>query len=227
VTPLTLHEEVLLLTLRDKEGVAHMGLPYQFVLGGALTAELLLNGRIAVEEEKRKKFVKLVSKERFDDPVLDECLEKLETAKRWVTLQTWITRFAQIKQLKHRIAQRLCERGVLKMSEDKVLLLFTRKIYPERDPKPEREIVARLKQAIFTYTTEIDPRTVVLISLTNRSGVLAKVFDKKKLKGRKRRLEQITKGNVLGEATREVIQAVQAAVMISTVATTVAATSAR
>jgi ABC-type thiamine transport system substrate-binding protein len=78
---------------------------------------------------------------------------------------------------------------------------------------------------VFTYTNELDAHTVVLAALANGSGLLKLVFDKKKLKGRKKRLEQLTKGNVAGKATREAIEAMQAAVVATMVATTVAVTA--
>ncbi|NIN10282.1 MAG: hypothetical protein GTN62_03050 [Gemmatimonadales bacterium] len=222
---LLLHEEIMLLALRDKEGTIATGAYYAQAIGGAILAELLLNGRIKVEEEKKKKFAALVSAAPMGDPVIDECLEKIKTAKRQATLRTWVGRFAQLKQLKHRVAESLCRRGILKADEDKVLLIFTRKIYPELDPRPERDLVRRLKQAIFTYSRELDPRTVVLISLANASGILKTVFDKSRLKDRKKRLQRIMDGHVVGEATKEAVEAMQAAVMVATVVPAVVMTT--
>jgi hypothetical protein len=67
---------------------------------------------------------------------------------------------------------------------------------------------------------------VVLVALAHSAGILKVVFDKKKLKGRKKRLEQVVKGDVVGEATREAIQAMQAAVVVAAVVPTVVATTA-
>jgi hypothetical protein len=94
------------------------------------------------------------------------------------------------------------------------LLLFTRKIYPEINPEPERKLIERLRQAIFTDSRDIEPRTVVLVSLANSTGLLKIVFDKKKLKGRKARIEEIINGEITGKAAKEAIQAMQAAVML-------------
>ncbi|MDH3455300.1 MAG: GPP34 family phosphoprotein [Gemmatimonadota bacterium] len=223
-TRLHVYEELMLLALRDKEGTIHFGANYLYALGGALLAELLLEKRIEIEDEK-KKFVVAKRGEKLGDPLLEECLERIATAKRRAPMRSWVTRFAGIKQLKHRVAQQLCDRGILKADEDKVLLIFTRKIYPERDPTVEREIVARLKSAIFTYTTEVDPRTVVLIALAHPTGLLRGAFDRKKLKDRKKRLDQIVAGNILGQTTKEVMEAVQAAVAAAAVAVTVATTT--
>ena len=222
---LFLHEEIMLLALRDEEGTVAGGTHYTYALGGAILAELLLQERVKVDDSRRKKLLTVKSAKPIGEPLLDECLEKVKSAKRRASLQTWVGRFAGIKQLRHRVALALCERGILRADEDTVLLIFKRKVYPEVDPKPERELIERLRQAVFTYTNELDSHTVVLAALANGSGILKVVFDKKKLKARKKRLEQLTKGNVAGKATKEAIEAMQAAVVAVMVATTVATTA--
>lgn len=213
-TTLYLHEEIMLLALRDEEGTIASGTMYQYAIGAAILSELLLNKRIAVEKSKKKKLVNLISSQPLGEPLIDQCLEKISNAKRRASLQTWVSRFAGVKNLKHRVARQLCQRGILRASEDKILLLFTRKIYPEVNPEPERKLIERLRQAIFTDSRDIDPRTVVLVSLANSTGLLKIVFDKKKLKGRKARIEEIINGEITGKAAKEAIQAMQAAVMV-------------
>ncbi len=208
---LFLHEEIMLLALRDEEGTIASGTMYQYAIGAAMLAELLLSKRIEVEQSGKRKLVNLVSTTPLGELLIDECLEKVISAKRRAVLQTWVSRFAGVKNLKHRVAQQLCRRGILRADEDKVLLLFTRKIYPEVNPVPERELIRRLEHAIFTDTRDIDPHTVVLLSLANSTGLLKVVFDKKKLKGRKARIEQIVNGEITGKAATEAIQAIQMA----------------
>jgi len=212
---LFLHEEILLLALRDEEGTIAGGM-YQYAIGGALLAELLLQKRIATDE-KKKKLVNLLSQTPLGDPLLDECLEKVNSAKRRASLETWVSRFAGIKNLKHRIAERLCQRGILRMDEDKILFLFTRKIYPEVNPGPEKEIINRLQDAVSGKTHDIDPRTVVLISLAYHADLLRNVIDKKELKERKEYIKQIIQGDLTGTAAKEAIEAVQAAIMIAVI----------
>ena len=222
---LFLHEEILLLALRDEEGTIASGAMYQYAIGAALLAELLLSKRIEVEQSGKRKLVNLVSPSPLGEPLIDECLEKVISAKRCAVLQTWVSRFAGVKNLKHRVAQQLCRRGILRADEDKILLLFTRKIYPEVNPGPERELIERLRHAIFTDTRDIDPRTVVLLSLANSTGILKVVFDKKKLKGRKVRIKQIVDGEITGKAATEAIQAMQAAVMVAVIMPTMMTTT--
>ena len=221
---LCLHEEILLLALRDKKGTIVQGPMYQHAMAGAILAELLLAKRIVVEEGK-KKLVNLISDKPLDEPVIDECLEKIATAKRRAAAQTWVSRFANIKKFKHRVARGLCDRGILRADEGTVLLIFRRKVYPEINPEPERKLIERLRKAIFTSTREVDPRTVLLLSLANGVGLLKIPFDKKRLKRRKGRIERLTSGELMGKATREAVQAAQAAVMVACIVPTMAATT--
>jgi len=211
--PLFLHEEIMLLALRDREGTVEFGSNYGYALSGAILAELLMGKRIEVEETKRK-LVNLVSAEPMGEAVLDECLEKVRNAKRRANAQAWVNSFLQVKKLHHRIADSLCERGILRADEGTVLLLFKRKVYPEIDPLPERKLITRLRNAIFGDSRTVDPRTVVLISLADSAGLLAIPFDKKQLKARKQRIKQITDGELMGKAAREAIEAAQAAAVM-------------
>lgn len=214
---LPLHEEVMLLALRDEEGTIAPGTMYQYALGGAILAELLLRGRIAVDDSGRKKRARVVDATPLGAPVLDECLALVGAAKRPKPLSDWVGKFARVSKLKHRVAERLVDRGILRDEEGKILLLFSRRIYPESDPRPERALTGRLERAIFTDALDVDPRTVVLVSLANSAGLLRVVFDKKELKRRKGRIEQIVNGEVTGKAAAEAIEAMQAAMMVAVI----------
>jgi hypothetical protein len=226
-THLHLHEEILLLALRDREGTVVGSVFYQHAIAGAVLAELLLNGRLGVEEDRKKKFIRLLDATPVGEPVIDECLEKVRLARKRAQATTWVSRFSGVRNLKHRVARRLCERGILRSGEDKVLLLFTRKIYPEIDPAPERELRERLHHAVFTDSDDVDPRTVVLVSLTSASGLLRVTFGKKEVKARKDRIERIVNGEVSGRATAEAIQAVQAAIVAAAIVPIITTTAVR
>ena len=51
---LFLHEEVLLLALQDEKGVVAFGSMCEQVVGGAILAELLLQGKVVLEQSGRK-----------------------------------------------------------------------------------------------------------------------------------------------------------------------------
>ncbi|MFC1493382.1 GPP34 family phosphoprotein, partial [candidate division KSB1 bacterium] len=191
-----------------------------------IISELLLNNRIIIKEEKNRKMVTVRNPKPFGDPVLDECLDMVVREEKLRDLRHWVFKFSSVKDLKNRVAQSLSNKGILKEDEDKVLLIFTRKIYPETNPLPEKEIIKRLENAIFTDSQEIDPRTVILISIANQTGILRVVIDKTELKNRKKRIEQITNGEVIGKAAKEAIEAVQAAVMVACIMPAIITTTA-
>ena len=172
-----------------------------------------------------KKFVSLVTATRTGRPFLDDCLTRIDEDSKRRMAQTWVSRFAETKRLKHRLAKQLCDRGILRADEDKILLLFTRRVYPEVDPKPERELVERLRRAIFSDTDSVDPRTAVLVSLAHHAALLPNAFGKKELKARKARIEKIGNGDATSQATKEAIEAMQAAVFVACILPAIMATT--
>jgi hypothetical protein len=210
---LHLYEAILLLALRDKTGTFFSSTHYQFAIAGAILAELMLLKNVAMDG----KYLHFSNRRMTGDLLLDECIDKIKTAKRHARIETWISRFANIKKLKHRVAEQLCQKGILQADEDKVLLIFTRKIYPELNPEPEHRIVNELYQAIFSDSEDIDPKTIILLSLAKQANLLTSTFNKKDLKTREGRMERIINGEITGQATKEAIQAMQAVVMVTCV----------
>ncbi len=224
---LYLHEELMLLALRDEAGTVKSTRTIDYPLAAALLAELLLQKRIEIDGAKpKKKLVNLINAAPTGDPLLDEALTKIRDAKRRASVKTWVMRLARLKKLKHRVAGQLCKRGVLRTDESKVLWIFKRKIFPEVNPEPERKLVNRLRTAIFTDANKIDPRTTILVALAHHGGVLRNEFDKKELKLRRRRIKEITKGNLIGDAAKEALDAVQAAVMVAVIIPAIAGSAA-
>jgi len=211
---LFLHEQIMLLVLRDEEGTVEFGAEYRHALGGAILAELLLMQRLAADEEGRKSIARVLSEEPTGDDVMDECLGMVVASKPR-PVGDWVGRFANMRDLKHRVAQRLCRRGVLRADEESVLLIFSRKIYPEIDPAPEQALIERMRAAIFDDDAEIDSITAILISVAHGAELLRFVFDKKELKKRRARIEQMVNGELSGQATKEAVEAMRAAVMVA------------
>jgi hypothetical protein len=227
---LGLHERALLLALHDERGTIHRAGMYAYAVAGGILAELFLAERLRLEErpgkKKKKPLVEVAKATQTGDPLVDEVLDTIRTAKRRATLERWVGRIATTAKLKHRVARRLVRKGVLREEEDRVLLIFRRTIYPELDPRPEEALVASLRDAILDDSAEVDPRTAILASLGWRAGLLHGVVDRKRLKARKARLEELGRGDAVAGATREAIAAVQAATIAATTAATAAATTA-
>ncbi|MDF7825548.1 GPP34 family phosphoprotein [Pontiellaceae bacterium B12227] len=213
--PLLLYEEIMLLALRDEKGTMSAQYPEQMV-AGAILAELLLDRRISVADN-RKQLVDVQNHTLTGDPIIDQSLKLIASAKRRASLKTWVTRLAGMKGLRHSVARQLCHRGILRADEDTVLFIFKRRIYPELNPVPEKEIINRLHTAIFTDSNQLDPRTIVLVSLAGGSELLNQTFGRREIKSRKKRIEHIVNGELTGKATKEVIAACQAAIMVAVI----------
>ncbi len=224
---LRLHERALLLALDDDRGTVHSGPFYSYAVAGGILAELLLEERLALEPRRRgKNVVSVASATQIGDPVIDEVLERIRTTEKPATLETWVSRVAQKDELRHRVARRLAMKGVLRAEEDTVLRLFKRRVYPELDPGPERELVDSLRSAILSDDDVADPRTAILATLAWHAQLLRPVLGKKELKDRKARLQALGCGDAVADATRAAIDAVQAAVIAATTAAIVATTAA-
>lgn len=216
----------MLLALRDKKGTleGRAGM-YRFALGGAILAELVLAGRVSVGRDK-KKLVDVQDGKKLNEPILEECLKMISSAKRRRSAQAWVSKFSGISRLRHRVAEGLCRRGILRDSEDKVLLFFTRKLYPTIDPAPERALRSRIRRAVASDSRKLGERTGILVALAHATGLLRVHFDRHELKSRKKRLEAISQGDLVGGATGEAVRAAQAAVMMAVIAATTVATTA-
>lgn len=222
--PLTLAQEIALLSLRDEEGT-HAASMWRYALGGAVLAELFLLRSVALAERKRGKPLLEVAGGPPGEPALDHALSMIRDAKRRATLATWVSRFASNRELKDAVVRGLVRKGILRADEKQILFFFRRRTYPEVDPAPERAVVERLRSAIFGDDPVVDPRTSTLVALAAPAGLLRVIFDRKELRRRKERIGELTEGALLGDATSEAIQAAQAAVLAATTAVTVAATA--
>jgi len=219
-----LYEEVMLLALRDEEGTTASGAWYQQAVAGALLAELLLEGHLRATGAGKKRTLEVTGTEATGDPLLDGVVDKIAAARRPATAQTWVGRIAGTRDLAHDAVTRLCETGVLRADEGRVLFLFKRRIYPEVNPEPERRLKQRLYEAVFEDAMDVDARTVLLISVANATGLLAANFDRKALKARRQQIDRVVNGDVMGAATKEAVEAVQAAIMVAAMIPAITAT---
>jgi hypothetical protein len=213
--PLFLHEEIMLLALRNRKNTPEPMVRCSYALGAAVLAELMLQKRITVEEPYNKRFVNPRSARLMGDPIINECLKRITAAKRRASLQTWISRFSGVKNLKHRVAMQLVRRGILRVGKEKVLSILKGQVHPELDPLPERGLIQQLRSAIFTPAQDLDPRTAILIALAFNTGLLKVPFSKRKLRARQARIDRIIRGELIGEAAQAASEAAQAAVMVA------------
>lgn len=220
---LHLHEQLLLLALNDDKGTMQ-GQSFEVGAAGAILAELLLHGQLAIEAVKKKQFIVIARNEATDDPLMDEIVQRIRTAKKRNQVSGWVAKIAGTKKLRHRIADRLRHRGVLGKAEGRVLWIFTRTLYPTLNPEPERELVARLRAAVFAEG-EIEAQTAVMLALAHTLGLTRYCFTKPELKERKQRLKQVEKLEVVSAEAKAALAGVQAVLAAQRAAAVAAATA--
>ena len=228
---LPLQEGLFLLGMRSDKGTMVSGWS-SYIIGGALLAELLLRGRIEIEKTRWKtRVIVLDAKTPTRDRMLNECLVKLRDSKLR-SVDAWIGRFIRIKKLKHRVAERLCRRGILSATRRSVLFVFKVRAYPEMDARWKREITERLRQVILgdgldaagrgdtgrdpigghtDAGARLDQRTAMLLSLAEGGGLLRHVLNRKEKKAAKRRIKALVKDEPIGRAVARLIHQAAAA----------------
>jgi golgi phosphoprotein 3 len=220
-SPLHFYEQVVLFALRSEEGTSMIGLEH-IAIAGAVLAEWLIDGRISVDQT-RKQLVSLNKTRHTGDPVFDECLGLFAAARKPAPLRTWIARLSRIPRLRHKAAMQLCARGILRADEDKVLWFFTRKIYPQVDPKPRRAMLEKVWSVIDSESAKVDEHLAVLISLAHGAGLLTCVFGRAEVRQRKLRIAAVIDGNTVGKATQQLIATYRAIAAASGASTAVVA----
>lgn len=211
------HEEIMLLSLREDDGKLETNAAYIYAshIASAVLAELIMLNRIEVQ--KNDDFtVHLLSNTQTENELLNTALNMVNADTKDRAASHWLGKFAAIKNLRERVAEGLCDKGILKAVEGKAFFFFDKTYYPELNPRPEQELIARLEKAIFTDTREIDERTLVLLSLLRKSELLKIPFDGKALKERRHRMKEISEGNLVSEAAQKAAEAAQTAIMVAT-----------
>lgn len=213
---LYLHEEILLWVLKNEKGtIDWRGGEYLNIMAGAIVAELLIQNKIKLDEIK-KKHISLIDATITGDSILDEAIEQIKKAKKSQSIEHWVESFAAMNQLKERVADKLCHRGILKQTKEKVLFFFTETNYPETNPVPEQRIVERVRQAIVNEQAEVDLRTTILISLLYKTELLPIDISSEEIKAHKQHIEEIITGEKIGAATQEAIDAINTMMLVLT-----------
>ena len=226
---LRIHHELLLLALHDKKGTLAFGQMQNIGLAGGIFAELLIEGRIAIVDEPRRRktrqLVQVVDATRFGEGVMDAGLRKLSEAKRRASPKDTVSRLGAMKKLRHDVGRELARLGVLRATEDQVLLFFKRRVYPTIDPGPERDVVGRIRDALEGDDAP-DDRTALLIALAHGTRTLRAIYDRKTLKALKPRVEQLSAEAGAGaHAAGEAIRAAEAATVAAITAATAVSAS--
>jgi hypothetical protein len=211
--PLTLVEEIVLLSLNDETG-AHLPLPPSalgYGLAGAILSDLIMAERIAVDEGS----VKILNSQTTNNPLLDPWLQRMVDEPYVHSIHYWISAIADEKRdIESSVLDHLIERGILIRKDKKILWVVGLRRYPTIHNEERIEVRTRLQRLIFS-NEKPDHFDSTLISLLDGCYLLPSVFPESELLDRADRIDEIAKSDPVGRevaiATRETLDALMLA----------------
>lgn len=198
---LSLHEELLLIALKDEKGTilftSATVLPYTLL--GAVLEELFLAKKIDYEDSK----IVVLDKSSTGNKFFDKILQLLPDVNDSIKLKkTFIKLNKKVKDVKHKTIKHLVNKGVLKEENSKVLGVFSKKTYPTLNSQPEKELRKKIRNYILNEETP-EERMSALIGLIQISQLLEDVFQQDEIEKVKIRVKSILERTNEGDAIPE------------------------
>lgn len=217
-------EQLFLLLTRDDGKVEAMSMRGYGVAAGIVT-DLVMRERLDLSGHKDPR-VHVLGPGPVGHPVLDAALEHLTRKKDGRRLSRVITESKL--NLEHQIAEGFAERGVVSIQEKRLLGLVPAR-YPMTDGRPEEQIRSRLRD-VLAGDREPEPADATVLAVLQGLGVARKVLKEEagglSARALKKRIEEVAARNPAGQAVKRAVDAMNTALMTSTiVATSAAATS--
>ncbi|WP_375388763.1 GPP34 family phosphoprotein [uncultured Amnibacterium sp.] len=214
-----LAEDLLLLLLDDEKGTTPgLWVAVRVPLGAAVLAELAIDDAVELEpRESRWRTPKIrVTGATEQDDVLAAALQVVAQKPR--TAVDLVGRVGD--GLKDRLAERLAGQGLLERHDGTVLGLFPRTTWPAAASTHEAQVREGLR-AVVVDGAAPDERTAALAGILQALDRLRPVLGLSGAEARaaKKRVAELTKGDL---ATKAVRDAVEAAIVAVTTATTAA-----
>lgn len=174
---LTLFEELFLLTIRDDKIVVDPPKRGKFRSGlvGAMLAELVLQGKLKINEAHR---LELVDATNTGDEILDKTLLDLQVSERPRKATFWVeTLSSGSKKLQKRLFERLVSNGVFAREEDTLRWMIPSQVYPDKTASAKYCLKSHLR-AIALADGEADVRSLTLLNLLKSSNLHKCLFTK-------------------------------------------------
>lgn len=207
-------EDLLLVLTDDDSGkLATSSAAVDVALGGAVLAELALAGRVDLTGPGEGRKGRLVVRDGPppDDAVLADALDVV-TARAGKKPESVVTALG--KGLRARLYERMVERGILRPERARILGIFPARRWPAVDSGYERDLRARLEQALVVGLVP-QPRVAELVSLLWGLRSVHKVVDRRRhglsRRDLDRRAKEVAADRWPGLAVRKAVDAQSAA----------------
>lgn len=211
---LRLYEEITLLALNDRTGRLRGDHPRHRIAGAILTG-LMIRHTVSIDREE--KTIKAGDASTLDDAILRKAHDVISGSEGGqISIADFIGHLAAENTVIDEIAEGLCDKGILRTETSKVLWFFETTSYPEVDPTAEDAIKQRMKDVI-SGAIKGDERTYALIALAGTYGLLNLNLGNEFVKAHKERIDAIVSGDIVADATKDLIDAIDAMIIMSAV----------
>ena len=203
-------EEIILLLLDDEDGsFAHVPrLALNYALAGGVLMDLAMENRIDTDVQK----LTLIDGTPTGDSLLDPTLADVQAVEER-DLSFWVERTAHSGDtIREEALSRLVSTGILEERDESFLWVFKSRRYPAVQGEVEREVKLRIMEVLFSDEIP-DPRDVMLICLAEACGILARLVSREELDRASKRIEQVRKLDLIGQAMSQAITDIELSVI--------------
>lgn len=215
---LTLPQKLFILAIDDEKGTLSYAdrSNFGYSLAGAVLAELALRGKIRLEDGR----LLMADPIPPGDPALDRAMNLILAEKKPRKLQRWIEKLGGGQTLEL-IAEQLAARNVIRIEEKRFLWVIPYETYPQVDASAKYWLKQHLRGVVLAGEAA-EPADVILLNLLRACDLLRLVFTRDERKAAARKVQEMVKGEVFGEAVAQLIKEIEAAAAAAAVAATAA-----
>lgn len=220
---INLLESLTILALDDEKGKFYNNLVYYtYSLIGAIFLEMALQKQIVLENKK----VKLINSKKTGNGIFDEVLEEIQKSKKERSVKHWIMKLHQYKssKIKKQTLKQLVEQNILREEEKKILGLFKQKRYFLQKRNVKDDLKRRLEN-LLTYSSKMNAKDLMILSLVNLAQLNKEVFGKEKAKTNEKRIKELTTQENITSILSDTIDVIQEEIMAATTIAILAAST--
>ncbi len=192
---ITVPEEVFLLSI-DSEGQQLDLKEFDVVLAGAILMELALQNCIDTDFD----YIIPDKEKNTSHPLLNKYVKDIHELDQKKPISFWIHRILdEMDEVKSSIINGLVDKGMIKVENERVLLLFTSKKYPILRNSQVKEVKIRIRELVFSDTIP-DFRDLVIVSLIHYAEITFVLFTEEEANQYQERIAQLAKMDLIGQA---------------------------
>jgi hypothetical protein len=221
---LNVTEKFLLLAQHPEKGrFVISGLQLQYGIIGSILLEMSMTKKIIIENDK----LVLKSNRRDPNPIIAEIEEQLRNSSKPRKIRYWMNKLGQkANKYKRILLDGMDKKMIIRIERKRFVGIIPYKLHFLVNHSLRREMLKRLKREVLSPTEHIDDEDILLLGLIEACKMHT-VFtsDKAELKLIKKELKGVIADSPIAKSVDETIKQVQAAILVSMIATTAVTSS--